>query len=51
LIDGDQDLEASRLGCVQQASVFQPSQFGIANGLAVMFRKQKTKAFVNTFVN
>ena len=51
LIDGDQNIEASRFGGLQQSSILKSRQTGEANGLAVMAGKAKPQTLVDAFVN
>jgi len=50
LVYGDEDVEASCLGCFEKLSILEASDAFVAGRLAIDPRKRMTQAFIETFI-
>jgi hypothetical protein len=51
LIDGDQDIETTGFGSLQNEPIFQSRQIGEASRLAVVAREQRPQALVDALID
>jgi hypothetical protein len=51
LVNGNENVEASRLGSIKESAVLQPRQIGETGRLAVVVWKQKPEVLVNALID